>query len=598
MSGENLTNVWILLRMLKFMPTFASWRTRLKGWVSRANKAVDSFRYRRSRVYRLSLGGGGPSDVSIKFSILITTFNTDCQVLKRCLDSAINQTYPNLELCIADDASTSPETLRVLAEYSNDQRVKIIYRTSNGHIAAATNTAFELVSGDWVVLLDHDDLLHPCALSELACAIACYPEVRLIYSDEDKIDENGRRFDPYFKPSFSLELLRSQNYFNHLTAYRVDLIRKLGGWRKGFDGSQDYDLNLRAIELLAVREILHVPKVLYHWRAVHGSAASSAESKSYAPVAGLKALQDHAERQGLYATVKRIGGTPYYQLEPLLPPTPVKVSMLISAGLPECELSYILETVSRDPLIKDVEIHLVGGSSPSSFGSPLARKVFDISTASTWSEAAFAARGQVLLIVTGRVRPLTDGWLGGMAAVALQAGVGTVVPKLSYPNGRIHSVGLLLGSDGNIVFSHEGRSKWAAGYFGRLRVQHNVSAVMSACVVMRRDVFDEVGGIERELSIGLLDDVDLSFRISRKGFRHVVAPMIEFAYTPDDKLRSDRDRGFLRIAALYNELGPMDASGGGQFWDPLYSPHLGVKHGGYRVVTESFGEFLGRERSV
>ena len=210
-----------------------------------------------------------------------------------------------------------------------DSRIKVTFRQQNGHISAATNSAFELAEGDWIALLDHDDVLRPHALAEVALEIARHPDAELIYSDEDKLDARGKRYDPYFKPDFSRELFRSQNYLNHLTVHRAANIRAVGGWRTGFEGSQDYDISLRILERIDARNIRHIPKVLYHWRAVEGSTAASGGEKSYAYDAGMRALKEHVARSGLAATVEAAPDTPFYRLRFAVPDPAPLVSLII-----------------------------------------------------------------------------------------------------------------------------------------------------------------------------------------------------------------------------------------------------------------------------
>ena len=202
-------------------------------------------------------------------------------------------------------------------------------RSTNGHISEATNSAFDLATGDFIALLDHDDVLREHALAETAIAINKNPNVQLIYSDEDKLNDYGGRYDPHFKPDFSPDLFLSQNYLNHLTVHAAQNIRRVGGWRKGFEGSQDYDLNLRIIETIAPSQIVHIPKVLYHWRASAGSTAKEGSEKGYAYGAGLRALQDHIARTGVGAKVMPVDGLPVYRVRYNAPDAAPLVSLII-----------------------------------------------------------------------------------------------------------------------------------------------------------------------------------------------------------------------------------------------------------------------------
>ncbi|MEC9344170.1 MAG: glycosyltransferase, partial [Pseudomonadota bacterium] len=281
----------------------------------------------------------GSLPVQPLISILMPVYNTGSRVLTEAIESVLAQTYGNWELCIADDASSSQGTRKVLKRFAaSDARIRVVHREKNGHISRATNSALELASGEWTALLDHDDTLAPNALTEVVREINRHPDAQIIYSDEDKIDGRGLRYEPYFKPDYSRELLRSQNYFNHLTVHRTANIRAVGGWRTGFEGSQDYDLNLRIVETVDPASIRHIPKVLYHWRAEEGSTALAGTQKSYAWEAGKRALQEHVARMQLDAVVEPAPDTPYYRVRMQVPdPAP-----LVSLIIPTCDQLKLL----------------------------------------------------------------------------------------------------------------------------------------------------------------------------------------------------------------------------------------------------------------
>ena len=240
-----------------------------------------------------------------RFSVIVPVFNTDAVALRAMLDSVLDQVYPYWELCLANDASTEPQVRTILDEYqSRDSRIRVLHRSQTGHISAASNSALSLATGDFVALLDHDDLLDRFALFENARLINENPKAEIIYSDEDKINQRGLRYEPFMKPDWSPELLLLQMYTGHLSVYKKELIDKVGGFRQGYEGSQDYDLILRASE--RTQEIHHIPKVLYHWRTIEGSTAADPSAKQYAYVAGQRALQDAMDRRGLHAQASRI----------------------------------------------------------------------------------------------------------------------------------------------------------------------------------------------------------------------------------------------------------------------------------------------------
>src|SRR5262245_43081426 len=264
-------------------------------------------------------------------SILTPVYNTDPELLRAAIESVRRQTYDNWELCLADDGSTLPQVRDVLKHFAcSDARIKVVYRAFNGHISAASNSALSLASGTWLVLLDHDDLLPPHALFCVVDAINKNPRARLIYSDEDKIDLKGLRQSPYFKPDWNPYLFLSHNMISHLAAYRTDLVRRIGGFRVGLEGSQDYDLALRYVEQLEAADIHHIPHVLYHWRALPGSTALSTTEKPYAQVAAARAIEESMHRRKINArvTIDEAGYTVRYEL----PQSPPLVSLIIAAN--------------------------------------------------------------------------------------------------------------------------------------------------------------------------------------------------------------------------------------------------------------------------
>src|SRR4051794_32591865 len=241
-------------------------------------------------------------------SVLMPVYNPDPAFLRAAIESVRTQLYPHWELCIADDASTAPgvrETLQDCA--AADGRIRVVLRAENGHISASSNSALELAGAPWLALMDHDDLLAEDALYRVAACIDTHPRARLIYSDEDKIDDAGQRSDPYFKPDWNPDLFHSHNMFSHLGGLSTELVRQVGGFRIGLEGSQDWDLVLPCIEVVEPDQIEHIPRVLYHWRIHQASTASSMTAKPYAAVAGERALNEHFDRLGVRAPAEYVG---------------------------------------------------------------------------------------------------------------------------------------------------------------------------------------------------------------------------------------------------------------------------------------------------
>ena len=247
-------------------------------------------------------------------SVLMPVYNTDERWLAKAIGSVRKQLYTNWELCIADDASPDPTVGRVLRRFqSQDSRIKVVFRPVNGHISAASNSALELVTGEFIALFDHDDMLPVHALLAVVHELNRHPDADIVYSDEDRLDELGRRYDAFFKPDWNPELFRGQNIISHLGVYRTAAVRRVGGFRVGLEGSQDYDLALRVVEQTEPRNIRHIPHVLYHWRAIPGSAALGTGEKLYAHDAARRAVQEHLDRVGVRATVAPADHASFHQ---------------------------------------------------------------------------------------------------------------------------------------------------------------------------------------------------------------------------------------------------------------------------------------------
>ena len=518
-------------------------------------------------------------------SILMPTYNTKIELLRAAIESVLGQAYQEWQLCIADDASTDPEVRKTLDRYAEaNERIKVVYRDEQGGISKASNSALEIASGTWVAMLDHDDLLAPQALLSVAETIKAKPDAQVIYSDEDKITETGRRFRPYFKPDFSLELFRSQNYLNHLTVHRTANIRSVGGWRASFEGSQDYDLSLRIIEQISPSSVHHIPDVLYHWRAVTGSTALALSEKGYAYTAGLRALNDHVNRLGLCALVEEAPGVPYYRLRFAPPrPTPL-VSIIISSrdrvDLLRMSVGSILAKTSYEPF----EILVIDNGSvedeTKAYLAELAKdprvrvlpypKPFNFSAINNFG--ANAAKGDILALLNNDIEVIAPDWLSEMVSFAAQKEIGCVGAKLYYPNQTIQHAGVVLGIGGVAGHAHKYFPPYSAGYFGRLRLVQNFSAVTGACLVVRKALYLEVGGLDETLTVAF-NDVDFCLKVREAGYRNVWTPYAELIHHESlsrgyEDTRERRRRFRSEIAFMKEKWGDtLDA-------DPFYSPHL------------------------
>jgi glycosyltransferase involved in cell wall biosynthesis len=518
-------------------------------------------------------------------SVLMPTYNTPPEYLDAAIRSVSSQVYPHWELCIADDASPRPEVRAVLDAWrARDTRIKVAFRKANGHISAATNTAFSLASGDHVTMVDHDDRISENALAELARVFVAHPEAEIVYSDEDKIDVRDRRFDPHFKPDWSPDLLRSQNYINHLAAYRSERIRAVGGWREGFEGSQDYDLNLRICERIAPHSVFHIPKVLYHWRAVPGSTAFAGAEKSYAYVAGKRALEEHVARLGLGAVIEDIPGVPYYRTVYPLPSPPPRVSLIVPTRDQVAVLRACIESILAKTTYPDYEVLVLDNGSTEPEAQAYLRglagraNVRVIAYDAPFNYAAinnFAVRhaaGSVLGLINNDIEVIEGGWLTEMASHAVRPEIGCVGAKLYYPNDTLQHGGIILGLGGIAGHAHLDSPRSSSGYFGRLRVTRDVSAVTAACLVVRRSIYEAVGGLDEASLPVEFNDVDFCLKVLDAGYRNIWTPFAELYH--HESVSRGRDSTSPRFLSAVETMR--------QRWgarlpaDPYYSPNMAL----------------------
>jgi O-antigen biosynthesis protein len=517
-------------------------------------------------------------------SMLLPVYNPPEKWLRRAVASVQEQVYQNWELCIADDASPNEEIRKLLRQLAaEDPRIKLVLRPQNGHISASSNSALEVASGEFVALLDHDDELPPHALAEVALAIAQTPDAGFIYSDEDKIDESGKRFDPYFKPDWNPDLLRSQNYTCHLSVFRRDLVESAGGFRAGFEGSQDWDLTLRVTERLDPRHILHIPKILYHWRAIEGSTSLAGSAKSYTLEAAQRALASHIERLGLPAALEAVPGG-HWRIRYHVPLPHPLVSIIIPTRNQEPLLRRCIESIETLTQYRPLEIIVVdnGSDDPATlrlFAELRERGVRVIDYPHPFNYAAInntavaACQGEMLAFLNNDLEVIAGDWLDEMVGQAARPEIGSVGAMLYYPDDSVQHAGVILGIGGIAGHLFKRFPRGSEGEKNRLRAVQNFSAVTAACLVVRRSVFEQVGGFDAQQLAVAFNDVDLCLRIQAAGYRNVWTPFAEL-YHHESASRGAEDTP-AKQRRFVGEMTVMhDRWGEGLKFDPAYNPNL------------------------
>ena len=523
------------------------------------------------------------------FSVLMPVYNTDERWLRAAIESVRSQLYENWELCIADDHSTEARVGEVLREFQSlDPRIKLECRATNGHISAASNSALALSCGEFVALLDHDDVLPSHALLAVAHELNRHPDADIVYSDEDRLNESGKRYDPYFKPDWSPELFYGQNVISHLGVYRAALVRQVGGFREGFEGSQDYDLALRVIEHTEPHRIRHIPHVLYHWRAVRGSAARAVEEKSYAHGAARRAVQEHFNRTGLRATSEPAPRLSYHQrIRYALPEPRPHVTIIIPTRDRVDVLLRCVRSLTSRSTYGDYDVLIVDNGSTAEetrayfdqlrqdprFSILRVDEPFNFSRLNNL--AAVNARGDVLCFLNNDTEVISPDWLEEMVSLAIREGVGAVGAMLYYPGNTVQHAGVILGIGGLAAHAHTGLTRKAPGDHGRAALTQAMSAVTAACLVVRKPVFVGVGGFDEKLAVAY-NDVDFCLRLRARGLRNVWTPFAELYHFEGlsrgkDDARAPVRPGFVVEAQLLKDR-----------WrdllneDPYFNPNLSL----------------------
>jgi Predicted glycosyltransferases len=522
------------------------------------------------------------------FSVVMPVYNVDEKWLRKAIESVRQQIYPYWELCIADDASSLPHIKAILDEYRQmDDRIKVIFRDENGGIAAASNSAIEIANGDYLAFLDHDDELAPHALYENAKLINQHPEADYIYSDEDKIDVAQNRFDHHFKPDWSPDLLYSINYTCHLGVYRTSLVKKIGGFRSEYDGSQDYDLTLRITD--ETKNILHIPKVLYHWRTLPASTASSASAKEYAFTAAKNALQDRLCRKGIKGKVEFTSNYGLYHTQYQIVGMP-KVSIIIpTAGKPLDQtgvtaLENCVTSIVTITGYKNWEIIIVDGYDiPKETLNRLEKITDKFTLISSNNEFNFSqrinlgatiAQGEHLLLLNDDTQVINVEWLESLLQLSQLSEIGAVGAKLFYPNGTLQHIGVILPNPNLANFSHifYGYEDKCYYFYNGVAIR-NYLAVTGACLMVKRQLFEAVGGLTEELPLNY-NDVDFCLKLHKLGYRNVFTPyarLYHYEYLTRKAIVQEYEIEYMKN----HWIDYINSLGG---YDPYYNPNFSTSN--------------------
>ena len=522
--GLEVTDKYIRLARQLEIPGHQALQTEYEIWLSLYDVHDDA------AIAGIIAGWGKPPAIDIVMPVC----DPPPDILREAIASVTAQSYANWTLLIADDCSSAPEIHAILDGAEKHAQIKVIKRSERGHISEASNSALALGTAPWVTFLDHDDLLHRHALYYLAEKLQQSPDLEMIFTDEDQISPAGAHFNPILKPAWDEDAILAQNYLNHITLHRRALVEQVGGFRKGYEGSQDHDLILRVSRLTRKERIAHIPLILYHWRAIPGSAASDADAKPYAIKARLKAVQDHMAVIEPDAQVSLIEGA-CRVCRPLPSPRP-SVSVIIPTkdglellrrcvdGLlhgtdwPALELIIVDNGSELDSTKTYLHILEEAGQ------ATIVRAPGPFNYSALVNAGARTASGEILVFLNNDIEVLEADWLTELVSHATRPDVGVVGAKLLYPDFKVQHAGIFLSPDYVAFHGHAGISANAPGHLNRARIAQTVAAVTGACQTIRRDLFFQIGGYDAEHLAVDFSDIDLCLRATERGFRTIWTP--------------------------------------------------------------------------
>lgn len=532
-----------------------------------------------------------------KISIVVPVYDPPENFFIDAIESVIHQVYDNWELCLADDVSPNENIRKIIEDYSKkDNRIKYVFRKDNGHISEASNSAIEIATGEYIALLDHDDLLTPDALYQNVLALNTDNSIDFIYSDEDKIDDKGILSDPHFKPDWSPTNLLSRNYICHFSVIKTELIKQVGGFRKGFEGSQDYDLFLRVTE--KANKIHHIPKVLYHWRMHQASTAQDIDSKPYTITAGIKSLEDTLNRRNLNGSVSQIGTLPgYYQIRYKIN-KPEKVSVII----PTKNLTEVTNTCIKSIFelteYPNYEVILINNNSdeddffemvkkwenkePHRFKCITDNGSFNFSR--LMNLGAKNASGQYYLLLNNDTEVIHTDWMNAMVEYAQHTTTGVVGAKLLYPNDTIQHAGVIIGMGGVAGHAFTGQPEDAEGYFWYPQSPSSYSALTAACLMVSKNNFNLINGFDENLTVEY-NDIDFCLQLKDRGFDNIYLPHVVL-YHYESISRGHPHKTKESYERHLKEIGIFKSK-----WqkyinhDPCFNPNLSKEFSDFRINT-------------
>ena len=552
-------------------------------------------------------------------SICVPLYNTPEKYLFEMIDSVINQTYTNWQLCLADGSPGETLGEVIKAHYPSEERIVYKHLTENLGIAGNTNEAFALAEGSWIGLLDHDDILAPEALYESLAATGVNEaaaslvkhrkitgEIEAVYSDEDKISEDLKEhFDPHFKPDYNIDLLCTNNYITHFFLVKREIVERVGGFKSRYDGAQDFDFIFRCTD--AAKGVAHVPRVLYHWRTSAGSTAENPSSKMYAYEAGKLAIEDHLKAKGIRGEVSYTKNLGFYRVKyevekqeliSILIPNKDQVKLLqnclasiekstyrnyeiiiVENNSEQEETFAYYETLTGQPYRKDEKQE---GTLPNGNRICVVTRNEGFNYAAINNFGATYANGKYLLLLNNDIEILTEDWMEELLGHCQREDVAAVGCKLLYPDGTIQHAGVGIGLGGIANSMFVGMDSKFHGYMHRANLQMDYSAVTAACMMVKRQIFDEVGGFTEELAVAY-NDVDLCLKMGQLGY-HIVYTPYACAYHYESKTRGKEDSPE-KQARLKRESDYMLQKWSEifEYGDPYYNPNFSKKRMDYTL---------------